>query len=488
MVSLKALATAAAVALCVVGCGSGQSSAQQSHAPGAPVTLKIQDYSVEQTDFHKQVAAEYHRLSPNVTIEWTSIAQAQYNQTLPLAFSSKQAPDIFYWTNFGPNAMNSLLASGWIQPWTTDATAAADWEKRWPSGSFLNGITLKGGKVYGFPWQDTHYWGPGYMYMNKAVFQQAGLDVSKPPATWSQLSDACKAIKAKTKAYCIAAPMKDTDFQRLWYALAAGRMSDTFFDYKNGRFSLDDPRLVDTFNYIEGLNKNGYLAPGVNDKDFSRQQFAAGQAGIYMDGPWMVSVWAQLGFHSDGYAVAAHPTPDDTPRGALSQRYSQYAYWLSSQSTHQAEAFKFMQWVTNPTGFFVQNFLKNSFATLAFADNKKYLTDPAWKSVFKIADTRAFRVLYPEPLLKCPGLADSKAFTMASTTRPNGEWEVMVQNLVNNRDMTADARALVNMRQTTFETQLQKEQASGLKVSKDCYMFAGWNYDQDFNPANYPKS
>jgi ABC-type glycerol-3-phosphate transport system substrate-binding protein len=207
-----------------------------------------------------------------------------------------------------------------------------------------------------------------------------------------------------------------------------------------------------------------------------------------MDGPWMVSVWAQLGFHSDGYAVAAHPMPDDTPRGALSQRYSQYAYWLSSQSTHQAEAFKFMQWVTNPTGFFVQNFLKNSFATLAFADNKKYLTDPAWKSVFKIADTRAFRVLYPEPLLKCPGLADSKAFTMASTTRPNGEWEVMVQNLVNNRDMTGDARALVNMRQTTFETQLQKEQASGLKVSKDCYTFAGWNYDQDFNPANYPKS
>jgi hypothetical protein len=25
-------------------------------------------------------------------------------------------------------------------------------------------------------------------------------------------------------------------------------------------------------------------------------------------------------------------------------------------------------------------------------------------------------------------------------------------------------------------------------VSKDCYTFAGWNYDQDFNPANYPKS
>ena len=485
MFGLKGLAAVIAVVLGAIACGNGQSG---SPAPAAPVTLKIQDYSVEQTDFHKQVAAEYHRANPNVTIEWTSIAQAQYEQTLPLAFSSKQAPDIFYWTNGASNAMNNLLANGWIQPWTTDASAAANWEKRWPSGSFLNGITQKSSKLYGFPWQDTHYWGPGYMYMNKAIFQQAGLDVTKPPATWTELSDACKAIKAKTKAYCIAAPLKGTDFQRLWYALAAGRMSDTFFDYKNGRFSLDDPRLIDTFNYIVRLNKSGYLAPGVNDKDFSRQQFAAGQAGIYMDGPWMVSVWDSLGFHSDSYAVAAHPMPDDTPYGALSQRFSQYAYWLSSQSTHQAAAFKFIQWVTNPTGFFVQNFLKNSFATLAFADNKKFLTDPAWKTIFKIADTKGFRVVYPEPLLECPDLTNSKAYTMATQTRPNGEWEVMVQDLTANKDMTADAKALVNTRQTAFLAQLQKEQASGLKVSKDCYTFSSWNYNQDFSSANYPKS
>jgi ABC-type glycerol-3-phosphate transport system substrate-binding protein len=66
-------------------------------APEGAATLKIMDYSPEQTAFHSEVAAEYHRIHPNITIDWQSIVQASYKQALPLAFQSKQAPDIFWW-------------------------------------------------------------------------------------------------------------------------------------------------------------------------------------------------------------------------------------------------------------------------------------------------------------------------------------------------------------------------------------------------------
>jgi ABC-type glycerol-3-phosphate transport system substrate-binding protein len=486
-ISWRVVAALVGLVIGAAACGN-QPPPQTTTSNGPPVTIKIKDFSVEQIEFHKQVAAEYHRLNPNVTIEWDTISQAQYNQALPLAFQSQQAPDVFYWTTGGPQAMANLMASGWIKPVSPDGKVPDEWTKRWPAGSFQNGINTKDGKVYGFPWQDTHYWGPGYMYMNKTIFKDAGLDINKPPATWSALSDACKAIKAKTKAYCLAVPMKGTDFQRLWYALAAGNMSDLFFDYKNGRFDLDDPRMIEVFNYIQTLNRAGYIAPGVQDKDFSRQQFAAGQAGIYMDGPWMVSVWQQLGFTSDGYAVAAHPNPDSGAKGALSSRNAQNAYWVSSQAKNTAEIWKFLQWITNPGGYFVQNFLKNQFATLAFADNKKFLTDPAWKQIFKIADTKNFRVNYPEPLLKCPALSDSKAMTNASSVLPaSREHEVMVAALVGNKDVTPDAKTVASTRQVALESQLQKEQAAGLKVSKDCFTFSSWNYDQNYDPSNYPK-
>jgi multiple sugar transport system substrate-binding protein len=473
----------------IVACSATGGSQPTSTATGGPVTLKIQDYSVEQIDFHKQVAAEYHRLNPNVTIEWQSIQQAQYKQTLPLAFQSKQAPDLFYWTEQGTNSMNQLLGNGWIRPLTPDGKVPDDWVKRWPAGSFVNGINEKDGKVYSFQWQDSKYWGPGYMYLNRAVLQAAGLDPSRPPTTWSQLSDECRIIKERTKAYCLAVPMKDTDFQRLFFALAAGRMYDRFFDLRTGRFDLSDPRILDAFNYVQGLYRAGYIAPGVNSKDFSRQQFAAGQAAIYMDGPWMVSVWDSLGFHSDGYAVASYPRPDSGQRGALSEGLGNNAYWVGSQTQHPAEVWKFLQWMTAPTGFFVQNFLKNSFATLAFADNKRYLTDPAWKQIFKIADAGStWRALNPEPLLKCPALAGSTALATAQSTHPNWEYEVMVDALVNNKDLAPAARDVVAGRQQLLEQGLAKEQAQGLKVSLDCYSFPSWSYDQNYDARSYPKS
>jgi ABC-type glycerol-3-phosphate transport system substrate-binding protein len=475
-----------ATVLGVVACSGTTPPAQST----GPVTLKLMDFSSEQVAFHKQVADEYNRLNPNVTIQWQSTAQAQYEQTLPLAFQSKQAPDIFYWQKQGSNSMNWLLSNGWISTVSPDGKVPSDWTKRWPAGSFQNGINTKNGKVYGFPWQDTLYWGPGYMYMNKAVFTQAGLDLNQPPTTWTQLADTCATIKSKTKAYCMAVPMKGTDWQRVWYAMAAGNMTDSFFDFKNGRFDLDNPRMLETFSYLQGLNRKGYFAPGVQDKSFSRQQFAAGQAAIYMDGPWMVSVFDQLGFHSDGYAVAAHPNPDGGALGALSSTNSTNAYWVSSQTKHAAEAWKLIQWITNPTGFFVQNFLKNQFATLAFADSKKFLTDPAWQQIFKIGDTKGFRVSYPDPLLKCPALSESTAYTEAAALHPNWEHQVMVDAMTSNKDLKSAAQTVVSTRQQALEAGLQKEASAGLKVSPTCYAFGanGWDYTKSFNPASYPKS
>ena len=298
---------AAALALLTTACGTSPDAADSK---GGTVTLKIWDFSAEQVDFHKTVAAEYTKQHPDVKIEWRSITQAEYTKTLPLAFQSNQAPDIFYWSDSGPNNMNQLLSQEWIKPLTPSGTVPEDFLKRWPAGSFIDGINQSGGKTYGFPFSENLYWGPGYMYLNKKIFEQAGLDTANPPKTWTELKNACAQVKEKTKAECIASPSKGRELQRIWFALAPGERNDQFFDLKTGKFSLDDPQALKTFDYIQDLNKSGYLAPGTNDKDFSRQQFAADQAAIYFDGTWMPSVWTSQGFSSDKYVVAPHPNPD----------------------------------------------------------------------------------------------------------------------------------------------------------------------------------
>ncbi|MEJ3651500.1 extracellular solute-binding protein [Actinomycetes bacterium KLBMP 9759] len=479
--ALTAVVMLVLTALLATACGTGSGGGSGD----GKVTLRIWDFSMEQVDFHKKVAEKYNQENPDVTIEWRAITQDEYKKTLPLAFQSRQAPDIFYWSESNMARQSLLLEQGWIAPLNGGEPLPQDVTSRWPAGSFIEGINTAEGKTYSFPFTENLFWGPGYMFMNNQVFQQAGLDPANPPKTWSELEATCAKIVAATEAECIAAPKKGNQFQRLWHALTGGTMSNLFFDYKNGRFSLDDPKMLETFAFIQKLEKAGYLTPGSIDQNFARQQFAANGAGIYMDGTWMPSVWATQGFTSDKYSVAAHPNPDAGPTGALVREPSQNVYWVSSQSAAPDAAWAFMEWMTRPDGFFVQEYYKNGFGTLAFADSKKLVTDPALKKIMEIAETPGFRANIPLPILKCPDIAKSKAYSEAASQRPDAEYEAMLQALADNSPLQPLAAGVVATRQKVFEDKLAAEQASGLKVSKDCYTFPDWDYRTDYGLDRY---
>jgi multiple sugar transport system substrate-binding protein len=479
-----AFASLMLLSLLLAACGSsgnGNSSTQ-------PITLKIADYSTNENAFYQAVAAEYHRIHPDITIQWQTSAQAQYMQSLPLAFQSHQAPDIFFYkSTVSPElSMSFLLQQGWISPIDPDGNPSQAFLSRWSSNMFEEGINEHDGKVYGFPFTDDVIWGPGFMFYNKAMFQQAGLDPANPPTTWSQFTSDCEAIKAKTGKYCLAVSLKGTDFQRIWYPIAGSIMTDQFFDYKNGTFDLNNPQLLQAFGFIQSLYQQGLVAPGVNDKTFSRQQLASGQVAIYFDGSWLPSTLTQLGFGENQYGVAAPPVPDNGPHGAEAILNTQNVYWVSSQTKYPEQAWQFLQWMTDPTGFFAQNYLKDGFGTLSFADNKKLITDPAMQTMEQIV-VNGLRVVYPEPLLQCPDLAKSQAYANAAGTNPNGEWNVMVNAIVKSTSLKVAADQLVAQREKIFLTTLQQEAASGLKVSQSCFAFSNWNYNENYT-GGYPTS
>ncbi|MFC4009079.1 ABC transporter substrate-binding protein [Nonomuraea purpurea] len=474
------LITAAVASLLVAACGTSSNSDRGGR--GSQITLQIWDFSAEQVNFHKDVGAQFTKEHPNIKIEWRSITQADYMKTLPLAFQSNQAPDMFYWNATG---LSELLDQKWIAPLNPNGTVPADFAKRWPDGSFLDGINTQDGKTYGFPFSENLYWGSGYMFLNKQVFQQAGLDINNPPKTWTDLRNACAQITSKTEAECIAAPTKGEDMQRLWYGLISSVSTDEFFDYKTGKFNLTDPEQVKTFGFMQELKKAGYLAPGTNDKNFSRQQFAAGQAGIYFDGTWMLSVFNSQGFGSDKYVVAPRVDPDGGPTGAGGRQHDGNKYWVSSQTKNPDAMWTFIQWMTDPNGYFVKQYYKNAFGTLAYVDNQKTVTDPVLKQIMQIGAKPGYRVQLPEPLLKCPDLAKSKAYVKALGKTPDGEWEAMSEALVSGQPLASVGAAIVKQRQTALEEELKKEAAGGLKVSMDCYTFPDWEHTKDYTPDMY---
>jgi ABC-type glycerol-3-phosphate transport system substrate-binding protein len=456
----------------------------QPNSDKATVTLKIWDFSQEQTEFHKRVAAQYGKDKPGVKVEWREIAQADYKKALPLAFQSGDSPDIFFWSDSAPLTMATLLDQGWVAPLGDNGKVPGEFLSRWNKDLFAEGINVKDGKVYGFPLSDNVVWGPGYMFLNTKAFADAGLDAGKAPKTWSELKSACEQIKAKTpKVFCIASPHKGTDFQRIWYALSGAEINlEQFFDYRSGKFALHSLEAAETLRFIQELNNAKLLAPGTNAKEFSRQQFAAGQAAIYLDGSWMPSsLQKDYKMKPGEFTVNARPLPDTGAKAAMPRSHDGNKYWISSKSTQQAEAWKFLDWMTKPDGYFAREYYKDGYGTVAFSDPAKYAQNAQVKEMMSLSRAaKPWRVQVPVAVIRCPDIAKSKAFLDALKVRPNGEYEVMVDALNNNKDLTVAAKSLVDQRQQVLEDGLKKEAAAGLKVSIDCYRYPDWDYLKDY--------
>lgn len=475
-----------ALAVGVAGCGNSPSS--------GTTTLQIWDISLEQKKFHEQAAAEFQRTHPSISIDWRSIEESQYDKTLPLAFQSQRAPDLFDF-NYEPapeQSMSYLIKQGWIRPLSPDGNdVPPDFRKRWPNPEqeFLDGVLVSKGVAYGFPFNDRVIYGPGYMFLHKKLFAQAGLDAQHAPRTWSELRDTCAKLKQKTGKFPIVCPMKSENLNRFFNGgIASGIYTDQFFDLKRGRFSMDDERMLTAFRFAQELYNAGYIAPGLYDKNFARAQFAAGEGAIYIDGSYMTAVWRSNGFDSSNYTVNPHPYPDDgMPQGRLGHNPGQGGLWVSAQTKNPEACWEFVQWMTDPNGWFAEHYVGEGLGFLKFTDNAKYVKDPGDRKVIEIATRDNFRVNLPKPLLKCPDVASSKAYLNATSQHPNWETEEQTKALLDNTDLTGVARKVASTRQGWLEQGLKDEAAKGLSVSMECYTFPDWEYTEHYDASRYPK-
>lgn len=462
-----------------------------------PVTIKILNYSQERVDFYKEAVAEFHKEYPWVTVQWDTMVEDDYNNNLPLMFAGGDAPDIFVYFAVGGDyyELSELLANEWVQP-LDDAALPANFRDRFP-GTFdmLEGIYSKDGKVYAIPRPpSTGTAGYAYMYYNKDVIEQAGL-TDNIPTTWQEFHDACVTIKEKTGAYCMAVPMVEAgQMDRLsvsWFSFnIPGGWDASWISPRTGKYSyLTDPAFVETLEYLRGLYEEDLVLPGLNDKVFSRQAIANGQAAFYFDGGWMSSVFPST-FQFTNFGVAVPPAKDKQGYVAkIVQGPPPADTFISSQSKHPYEATLFLEWMTRPDGWFTQHFMAYGFDVLPWGDplkNADYL--PADNLTRELVPLDPLvHVVAPQPALKCPDLSKSEARTKAIEIHPDWEFEAMIEYLLSGGDWLAKAKEIEDARNEIFEETLSAEAAQGLKVSTDCFAEPTWDGLTNFDYGAYSK-
>lgn len=180
---LLILALVAVFALSAVGCG-----AQTTPAPaGQPVTIHIltmDQAGLKPADLD-QIARDFEAQNPDIKVVMEYVGYDYVHDKIVTGMAAK--PPAYDAAMIDVIWPDEFIKSGYLLEVTDRVTPEMK------SGIFpaaWNGVT-RNGKVYGMPWlMDVKY----FMY-NQDILAQAGFNA--PPATWEELVEQSKVIKAK---------------------------------------------------------------------------------------------------------------------------------------------------------------------------------------------------------------------------------------------------------------------------------------------------
>ena len=188
---------------------------------------------------------------------------------------------------------------------------------------------------------------------NKEIFEQNGLDV---PTTWGELIDVCETLQAAGVTPFYATFADNWTIGQGWYDYTVGGMLDTveFFDELAEEGTDVGPNSAVSFqkDQAEPVDKMLELSEYVNADAASRfygdgnTAMAAGEAAMYMQGPWAFGEIAKAAPDLD---LGMFPLPvTDDPDDLKARINMDLAAWIPEASDHQEAARAFLEYLYQP--------------------------------------------------------------------------------------------------------------------------------------------
>lgn len=300
-------------------------------ATGEKVTLQFWNvFTGSDGDILREIVDNYNRTNTdNIEIQMDIMPNDQLQQKLPAAIATGTAPDLvlFGVENIAPYVSNDSLVD------ISDFWDVTGVDK---SNILENVLELSyvDGKLYGAPMQ----YNVSYLYWNKDLFEEAGLDPEKAPATLEELTEyAVKLTKPEKNQYGLALPTSVTYMQFLW---ANGGDAN---DPNTNTNLLNSEENVKTLTWLQDLTVNKKVSPGNITGPEADTMLQAGQIAMYMSGPWQINGLREQGINFGIAPCVAGSAGAFSPAGGCS-----YVIPKGTEENHKLAAYKFMQyWLTD---------------------------------------------------------------------------------------------------------------------------------------------
>jgi raffinose/stachyose/melibiose transport system substrate-binding protein len=323
------------------------STAAQSAAPAGPVALTMWDIpeSEPYTAWWQQYVDTWNAAHPEIQVNMEVFPSEEYRTKWPAAVTSGTLPDIWYGIP-GPSTQQAWV-DGKVQ--ALDGLLATD---RFSDAAIAN--CSFDGQVACMPL----YLGAEFVYYNKALFDQAGVDVStwadpRQP-TWDEFTAAAEALKI-AGVPPIALGNKDDwpGIQWMWAFESRFGGNEAFYDAvtgENGATYSSEP-ILKAVQYTQQLAASGWLTDGFNGigGDAKYTLWTQGRGAMIFQGPWLLGYIQGTAPEDFAYDFFIFPSfPDEEPEFQGLVMAGIDALWVSSSSASPEAAAQFLNGFSEP--------------------------------------------------------------------------------------------------------------------------------------------
>jgi multiple sugar transport system substrate-binding protein len=312
---------------------------------GGPVTLRFMTHNtLEQPagNVLKEIVAEFEQKNPDIKIQIEEVPNADILTKLTAYAEANDLPDILD-GQFGLASFISLNAAMDI----TDRVDAEGLRDSFIPVALEAGMDSEG-RILGLPF----YTGTDALYYRTDHFEEAGLDPTKPPATWQELTDAAAALtNPRAGRYGFGMYGKTHTVRVIHFMQNNGPDGEMLrLDRETGIWTIlvNSPDSIGAIEYMVSLAlEHKVVPPNVVEMDYPANvaAFAGGNISMLTTGPWGAQTFIGTNPDIEGkFAVAKHPTPNgETPV----LRQGSLIYAVSRTTQYPDEAFLFLKWFTH---------------------------------------------------------------------------------------------------------------------------------------------
>ena len=373
---------------------------------GTSIEMIQSGYSDQMQPYFDDLAARFHEANPDITVTVQVVSWNDIYDVLNTRVGAGDPPDIMNLNYFANFAADGLLytAEEIVAPEVLE-----DFVQTFRDNSKYEGVEYAVADLAS----------DRLFFYNKAVLEAAG--VTAPPATWSELLDACEKIKATQPGIIpIAIPLGKEEAQAEFLIWAGGNGGGYFRDVQ---WIIDGPENLETLEFLQQLVDNGCTQPnpGTTDRTSGAWPlFSQGVAAMVNGAVFLPGILAEQGSTVD-FGVAPFPANDG--KESVTLGVQDYFFGFKKEGNQEAIQ-KFLTFLYQPDNYAAFLTAAGTFLPATKSAGEAMSADPALAPFIEVLPSAIF---YPSDQASWPAVQTAVQQTIGTALAGTDKQQVLSQ-------------------------------------------------------------